>query len=163
MSWPISRRPFTTAESPLDICTRSSICRALVPIQADHFDPPADARGPNSTRASKLIDQPAHQACPARLTGRPAAGDLIDQRALQAPRCPAGDKRRCTAYFRPVDGTPEMLCAIDLSAYTNHPHIRDLFIELATEVAINRDCEPGNSVTLRPRQPLPRTNSSHPL
>jgi hypothetical protein len=71
------------------------------------------------------------------------------------------DKSRCHAYWRPIDGADVFLCAIDLSAYNNHPHLRELFTELATEVAINRAC--GSGVMLRVREPLPATVRYSPL
>jgi len=76
------------------------------------------------------------------------------------------EKGRCVAYWRPVDGSRDMfLCAVDLQIYNNHPHLRDLFVELATEVTINRGREAGDSVTLRVREPLPKSTAgcAHPM
>ena len=51
----------------------------------------------------------------------------------------ASEKGRCVAYWRPADGSPDVvLCAADLSSCRKHPHLRELLIELAAEVALNR-------------------------
>jgi hypothetical protein len=62
------------------------------------------------------------------------------------------DKSRCCAYWRPADGTAEVfLCAISLKVFSNHPHLRESFIKLATEAALNRERAMGSSVTLGSR------------
>jgi len=62
-----------------------------------------------------------------------ALGDKIGDIFLRA------NNMRVDAYWYPADGTPEVfLCSIAQSAYNDHPHLRELFIELATEVNINR-------------------------
>jgi hypothetical protein len=78
------------------------------------------------------------------------AGDKVGEVYLR------GSRTRCDAYWHPTDGTPVLLCSIDLKAYNSHPHIRNLFIELATEVAINRGRTLDSAVALRVREPLPR-------
>ena len=51
----------------------------------------------------------------------------------------ASEKGGCVAYSRPADGSPErFLCAADADACGKHPHLRELLIELAAEVALNR-------------------------
>jgi hypothetical protein len=73
-----------------------------------------------------------------------AAGDKIGDVYLRK------DKSRCCAYWRSVDGTPDVfLCAISLKVVSSHLHIRELFIELAGEVALNLKREAGSGVTLR--------------
>jgi hypothetical protein len=47
------------------------------------------------------------------------------------------------------------LCAMDLHTYKTHAHVRELFIELATEVLNNRDCPQGSGVISRQRFLLP--------
>ena len=65
------------------------------------------------------------------------------------------EKGRCVTYRRPVDGSRDVsLCAMDLHAYNDHPHLREMFTELAAEVALNRRRQRGDSVTLRVREPL---------
>jgi len=43
---------------------------------------------------------------------------------------------------------------MDLSAYNTHPHLRQMFVELASEVALNRECAAGSSRTFRVREPV---------
>jgi hypothetical protein len=70
------------------------------------------------------------------------------------------EKRRCLARWRPVDGSRDVfLCAIDLETYNKHPHIRKMFIELATEVYLNRELEAGASMTFRVREPVVESHS----
>jgi len=65
------------------------------------------------------------------------------------------EKKRCVAYYRPVDGAPHVfLCAMESSTFNDHPHLRDLFVELAQEVHMNRTRAKGDSVCLRVREPL---------
>jgi hypothetical protein len=67
----------------------------------------------------------------------------------------AGEQGRCVAYWRPVDGSPDVvLCAADLSTCDRHPHVRELLIELAVEVSLNREREAGDSAALPVRAPL---------
>ena len=71
-----------------------------------------------------------------------------------------GEKGRCVAYWRPADGSCDVfLCAAPADAIDKHPHLRELLIELAAELALNRDRAAGDSVALRAREPLtfPRT------
>jgi len=49
------------------------------------------------------------------------------------------------------------LCAIEQNTLNNHAHLRDLFVELAQEVCMNRAREKGDSVCLRVREPLVRS------
>jgi hypothetical protein len=71
-----------------------------------------------------------------------------------------GEKGRCVAYYRPADGSPHVfLCATELRSYNNHPHLRDLFVELAHEVHMNRPRAKGDSVCLRVREPLVGTRA----
>jgi len=66
-----------------------------------------------------------------------------------------GKKSRCHAYYRTTDGAPEVfLCSIARSAYNDHPHLRDLFIELATEVMINHKRAAGSGLCIRTREPM---------
>ena len=66
-----------------------------------------------------------------------------------------GEKGRCVAYYRPADGSPhEFLCAAEQSVCDNHPHVRDLLVELAQEVHMNRARAKGAGVCLRVREPL---------
>jgi hypothetical protein len=68
----------------------------------------------------------------------------------------ASEKGRCVAYWRPADGSPDVvLCAADASACERHPHLRKLLIDLATETLINRDCEAGASITMLAPRPEP--------
>jgi hypothetical protein len=70
------------------------------------------------------------------------------------------EKGRCVAYFRPVDGSPDVfLCAIDLNACSSHPHLREMLTELASEVALNRGCKAGASMTFRVREPVVETRA----
>ena len=65
------------------------------------------------------------------------------------------EKGRCVVYWRPVDGSSDLfLCAMDLSVCSSHPHLREMFVELATEIALNRDRAAGNSATFRVREPV---------
>jgi hypothetical protein len=65
------------------------------------------------------------------------------------------EKGRYVAYWRPVDGSPDVvLCTADLDTCGKHPHLRELLIELAAEVALNRGRAAGDSVALRVRAPL---------
>jgi len=67
------------------------------------------------------------------------------------------EKERRVAYYRPVDGSPhEFLCAVEQNVCDNHPHVRDLLIELAQEVHMNRTRAKGDGVCLRVREPLTR-------
>jgi len=45
---------------------------------------------------------------------------------------------------------------MDLNVYGAHPHVRDLFVELATEAALHGR-EAGLGVTLREREPLSKS------
>jgi hypothetical protein len=47
------------------------------------------------------------------------------------------------------------LCSISLPVYRKHLHLRTLFVELASEVVMNRGRAPDDAVTLRAREPLP--------
>ena len=70
------------------------------------------------------------------------------------------EKKRCVAYWRPVDGSPDVfLCAMDSSTYNDHPHLRTMLSELASEIVINREREAGDSVTFRVREPLVESRS----
>jgi len=65
------------------------------------------------------------------------------------------EKKRCVAYWRPVDGSPDVfLCAMDSSTYNDHPHLRKMLSELALEIAVNRGRKTGSSVTFRASEPL---------
>jgi hypothetical protein len=65
------------------------------------------------------------------------------------------EKGRCVAHWRPVDGSPdEFLCAADSSICSSHPHLRELLVELATEVALNIERAAGGSMTFRVREPV---------
>ena len=65
------------------------------------------------------------------------------------------EKGRCVVYWRPVDGSSDLfLCAMDLGVCSSHPHLREMLVELATEVALNRDRAAGNSATFRVREPV---------
>jgi hypothetical protein len=76
-----------------------------------------------------------------------AVGDKIGDVVLR------GAKSRLHAYWRPTDGTPAVwLCAISRAAYERHPHVRKLFVELASEIQINRDRPPESPVTLLARE-----------
>jgi hypothetical protein len=81
-----------------------------------------------------------------------SAGDKIGDVYLRS------DKSRCHAYWRPADGAPEVfLCSISLPVYNRHPHLRELFIELATDVAINHKRAAGSGVMMRAREPMPKS------
>src|SRR5215813_4758191 len=55
-----------------------------------------------------------------------------------------GEKGRRVAYWRPVDGSRDVfLCAMDMGTYNKHPHLRKMFVELATEAMLNREREAG--------------------
>ena len=70
------------------------------------------------------------------------------------------EKGRCVAYWRPVDGSRDVfLCAMDMGTYNKHPHLRKMFVELATEAMLNRECEAGASMTFRVREPVVETRS----
>jgi len=69
--------------------------------------------------------------------------------------CLRSDKSRCHVYWQPTDGPEVFLCSINRSVYNDHPHLRDLFIELATEAMINHKRVAGNGLCIRPREPLP--------
>jgi hypothetical protein len=66
------------------------------------------------------------------------------------------EKERCVARLRPVDEscTEVFLCAADLRACTDHAHVRELLIELAGEIAINRERAASDSTALRERTPI---------
>ena len=52
------------------------------------------------------------------------------------------EKKRCLAWWRPVDGSRDVfLCAMDWDTYSTHPHLRKMFVELATEAMLNRGRE----------------------
>jgi len=56
------------------------------------------------------------------------------------------EEKRCVAYWRPVDGSPDVfLCTMDSRTYNKHPHLRKMFVELALEVMLNREQEAGAS------------------
>jgi hypothetical protein len=43
------------------------------------------------------------------------------------------ERGRCLARWRPVDGSRHVfLCAMDMGTYNRHPHLRKMFVELAT-------------------------------
>ena len=66
------------------------------------------------------------------------------------------EKGRCVAYWRPVGGSPDaVLCAADSSACDRHPHLRELLLELAREMAINRGRKAGDSVTMLAPRAVP--------
>jgi hypothetical protein len=66
------------------------------------------------------------------------------------------DKSRVHAFWQPADGSSRaFLGSIDLATYNNHLHIRTLFIELASEVMINRTRAAGSSIPTRTREPPP--------
>jgi hypothetical protein len=68
------------------------------------------------------------------------------------------EKSRCCAYWRPAVGGPEIfLGAVDSTICERHPHVRDLFVELIAEIAVNRERAKGRGVTLRAREPLPQS------
>src|SRR5262249_30516545 len=70
----------------------------------------------------------------------------------------SSEKGRCIAHYRPVDGSRAVfLCAVELSACNDHPHLREMLVELATEVALNREREAGNSMTFRVHEPALRS------
>jgi hypothetical protein len=51
-------------------------------------------------------------------------------------------KSRVHAYWRPTDGTPEvLLCSMAQSIYKASPAARELFVKLAT--AASRECLPA--------------------
>jgi len=65
------------------------------------------------------------------------------------------EKGRCVAYYRSGDGAPHVfLCAMESSICNDHPHVRDLFLELTQEVFMNRTRARGDSACLRVREPL---------
>ena len=69
------------------------------------------------------------------------------------------EEGRYVCYWRPVDGSsPDIfLCAADADIVSKHPHLRDLFAELAAELALNRGRESGDGRTLRVREPLAKS------
>jgi len=70
------------------------------------------------------------------------------------------EKGRCVARWRSVDGSRDVfLCAIDMGVYNKHPHLRKMFVELATEVMVNREQEVGASLTFRVSEPVVKTHS----
>ena len=70
------------------------------------------------------------------------------------------EKKRCLARWRPVDGSRDVfLCAMDWDTYSTHPHLRKMFVELATEAMLNRGREAGASMTFRDREPIVETHS----
>jgi hypothetical protein len=70
------------------------------------------------------------------------------------------EKKRCVARWRPVEGSPDVfLCAMDWETYNRHPHLRKMFVELATEAMLNHDREAGASMTFRVREPVVETRS----
>jgi hypothetical protein len=48
---------------------------------------------------------------------------------------------------------------MDSDTYSTHPHLQKMFVELATEVVLNRGREAGASMTFRVREPLVETHS----
>jgi hypothetical protein len=65
------------------------------------------------------------------------------------------ERGRCVAYWRPVDGSRDVfLCAMGLSVCSSHPHLREMLIELATEIPLNRERAAGDSATFRAREPV---------
>ena len=70
------------------------------------------------------------------------------------------EAKRCVARWRSVDGSTDVfLCAMDMSTYNKHPHLRKMFDELATEAMLNRAQEAGASLTFRIREPVVETRS----
>jgi hypothetical protein len=70
------------------------------------------------------------------------------------------EEKHCVARWRSVDGSTDVfLCAVDLEAYKRHPHLRKMFVELATEVMLNRERRAGDSMTVRVREPVVETHS----
>jgi hypothetical protein len=78
-----------------------------------------------------------------------AVGDKIGDVVLR------GAKSRLHAYWRPTDGSRDVfLCAMDSSAYNDHPHLRKMLSDLALEIAVNRERKAGDSMTFRVSEPL---------
>ena len=70
------------------------------------------------------------------------------------------EKGRCVARWRSVDGSRDVfLCAIDMGVYNKHPHLRKMFVELATKVMLNCEREAGASLTFRVREPVVEARS----
>jgi len=64
--------------------------------------------------------------------------------------CLDRDDQLCRAFWRPADGSPDtLLCAINLRAYTDHSFIKDMFVHLAAEVAVNLNQPKGSSRTVQ--------------
>jgi hypothetical protein len=72
------------------------------------------------------------------------AGDKIGEIYLHT------DGSRCHAYWHPADGAADAyLCSISLKAYNGDLRLRDLFFDLASEVAVHGMRAAGHNVTLR--------------
>jgi hypothetical protein len=56
------------------------------------------------------------------------------------------DNVACRALWRPADGSPDtLLCAINLRVYSDHSFIKDAFVRLAADVAVNLNQPKGLS------------------
>jgi len=66
------------------------------------------------------------------------------------------DETMVRALWRSLDGSPEVrLCSIDRGCYERHPALREAFVSLAADIAINLNEPAGNTRTVqhRPAQP----------
>jgi hypothetical protein len=60
------------------------------------------------------------------------------------------DEFVCRAFWRPLDGSPEvLLCSMHVGTYERHPAIRELFANLAADIAINLDRPAGSGITVQ--------------
>jgi hypothetical protein len=85
---------------------------------------------------------------------REALRKVADARSAR-PHQPSTQLQRLAAYWRPTDGSREaFLCAADADACGKHPHLRELLLELAAELALNRGRAAGDGVALRVRPPI---------
>src|SRR5262245_64122972 len=68
------------------------------------------------------------------------------------------DKGERRAICRPTDGAPDVfLCAINSQVYNNHPALRETFVQLAADVAVNLSRPEGWT---RTAQRAPTTTSA---
>jgi hypothetical protein len=94
---------------------------------------------------------------------RPRAGEVsLMKREKTGDIFLVREGKRYVTYWRPVNGPPGsdvFLCAVNSDAYTNHPHLQKMFVELATEVMLNFGREPGVGMTFRVREPVSESNA----
>ena len=93
--------------------------------------------------------------------GRGAAGDDVKEKTGDIYL--TNEKGRCVAYWRPVDGTPDVfLCAAEARTCGDHPHVLQMLTDLACELALNYGRAVDDGVTFRVHAPAPDSKTQWP-